>query len=234
MKNAQKINGSKQNKYTIQLFEYIYHAPENIIKKYYSGIQKEIQLPKSKQQTESTTIQNKEWYQKRNHTQDCIFYGFMFKNNRVFAMNIYTYNPQDNYTPQYLDITCFFNRQLENYNIFHTVIILATALKSLYRESSLTEQLIPYIENDSIIQLPKIRHKLIQQRGRYRKFIEYNKSTSRREWNKILLSALEKVSNLSTFKEFRNMRPSAVDTLFYTQKPKLYPYKYSNKSPKCV
>ena len=89
------------NKHTQELFKYIFYAPEEIQKKYYNGIAREITYrpdlvdengakvtnSNNKIRIQTQKVKNKEWYKYKNNKGDCSFYGFVFKDNKVFVID---------------------------------------------------------------------------------------------------------------------------------------------------
>jgi hypothetical protein len=215
------------------LFQYIKFAPKKWQIKYNSGIRRyntiEIDklkadgTPKKKSSgnydTTTKITDNPEWM--ANKTNEASFNGILFREDRVLVMNIYTFNPDKDYEISYLDITGFFNRMLQQYNIFHLCLIIPKALRGLYSDSTLTENLIPFIKYDKPYRLPKRRYALTRHHNKHRKFIVRNRRECRETWDPILHQAISKISNLSTFGSQRNERHASL-WFDYSQEPELH------------
>ena len=115
------------NQHTIQLWNYIKYAPDNIQAKYTNDTKKYI---KDKL--------NLNWFNNTNNQNTCFFNGLKFHENKVLVINIHIITP--NQKLQYLDITQSFNKLLKTYNIFYLSAITPIILLKYYRESSLAEQ----------------------------------------------------------------------------------------------
>jgi len=172
--------------------------------------------------------ENPEW--KANKTDDASFNGILFRNSRVYIMNIYTFDPDKDYQPSYLDITEFFNEMLSEYNIYHLCIIIPKAVRKLYGDCTLTENLIPFIKYDRPYRLPKLRYKITSTHAKERKFIESKGTSINGTWNQILHRSLGKFGNLSAFREQRNERCQSLYFL-YTQEPELRVPNHRPKPP---
>lgn len=175
-----------------------------------------------------TFKQNPEWI--ANNTDDASFNGILFRQGRVYIMNIYTFDPDKDYEPSYLDITEYFNAMLSQYNIYHLCIIIPKAVRKLYADCTLTENLIPFIKYDKPYRLPKKRYNLTRHHNKHRKFIIRNRSECRRIWNPILDNSLSKIANLSTFSNQREERHTSL-WLDYSQEPEFYPRKNHREPP---
>ena len=211
------------NKHTQELFKYIFYAPEEIQKKYYNGIAREITYrpdlvdengakvtnSNNKIRIQHQKVKNKEWYRYKNNKGDCSFYGFIFKDNRVFVYNIYLYDKNNDYKPEYLEITGIFNKLLKRFNIYHLCIILNKALKNQCKENETTESIIIFLKHDNKNYHHRYRYQLLKQNGRYKEFIIRNRHESRIKWNKIIFSAITKTSEYYVFGKLRTERPNS-------------------------
>ena len=194
------------------LAPYLDFCPENIRMKFCNG------EDKSKE----------EWW--KECANEYTFCGFLFRNSRIYVINIYLFDEENDYERKYLDVTDFFEQQLETFNIYHLCFIVSKALNSYYRESTLTEKLIPYIKYGKEYRLPKIQYAVTKHHNRYKKFIINSKDGSDGVWNQILHRAISKIENLSAFAKQRDERPDSL--LFdYTTEPRLCIHKHSDKSP---
>lgn len=223
-----------------QLFTYIQFAPSEWQIKYNGGISRQLKIVTDlldkegksirkscgKIKTKITYKDNPDWY--KNKTEEASFNGVMFRENKVFLMNIYTFDPDNNYKESYLDITKIFRRLLKQYNIYHLCIIIPKAVKKFYADSLATENLIPYLIYDRPYRLPKLRTKIINNHSKHRKFVIGRRDDRDRIWTQIFNKALGKIGNLSTFAEQRDERPGSLPYI-YTEEPELRTPKYSNK-----
>lgn len=230
------------NRYTQMLFPYIFYAPENMQAKYQNGVRRYITLqddvignngkPKRTMSgniiTQTRKIENPQWHKANNG--ESSFNGILFRNNRVLMYNIYTFSPQNDYRPQYLDITETFDLLLQEYNIYHLCLIIPKAVRKLYSDCTLTEKIIPYIRYDKESNLPKSRYPIMRHHNKHRKFIVPNRKGSNRIWRDILYRSIARISNRSTFAEQRNTRPDSLYFL-YTEEPELHIPKQSRSQP---
>lgn len=178
--------------------------------------------------TESKEVANEKWY--NNETSECTFNGILFRESKVYVINIYVFDSTNDYQPEYLEITDIFNQLLETYNIYHLCLIIPKAIRKLYSDSTLTESnLIPYIKYDQPYRLPKLRYNLARHHNKHWKFIISDRKRDNGVWSKILYKAIARISNNSTFAEQRNERPNSL-YLIHTEEPKLHIPAKSNKS----
>ena len=189
------------------LFQYILYAPEEIQRYYCNGYE----------------IGSNEWYQ--NKVDYAIFKGLLFRNNRVYCINVFIFSNEDDYEPKYLDVTRFFDALCKKYNIYHSALILATCTKWLHRECSLTENLIPFIKYDAPYRLPRLRYAITRNHGKERKFIDSAGHRGRRIWNQTFHKSLAKIKNLATFEEYRTQGPDIFQSV-YSATPELCVYQY--------
>ena len=211
------------NKHTQELFKYIFYAPEEIQKKYYNGIAREITYrpdlvdengakvtnSNNKIRIQTQKVKNKEWYKSKNNKGDCSFYGFVFKDNKVFVYNIYLYDKNNDYKPEYLEITWIFNKLLKKFNIYHLCLVLRDALKNQYKESETTESVIIFLKHYKDYHNHNLKYNVLKHHGRYKKFIIHNRHKTRILWNKIIFSSIAKECSYYTFKELRYERPNS-------------------------
>ena len=166
-----------------ELFSYIYHAPEDIQKKYCNGWE----------------IGSDEWV--ANDTTEASFKGIIFRDNKVFIYNIFVHFAYDDYMPKYLEITNTFNKLSKTYSAYHLCILLQAVLKKkYYRDSSLAEKLRLLVLYDTPQQLPKFRYQLQRHHSRHRKFYHHSEHECRQVWDKIIRKALHEVDNLEAFR----------------------------------
>lgn len=182
------------NLHTIALQQYIYFAPENIQAKFANGY----------------SFDSDAW---RGNIGDCWYSGLLFRDNEVFAQNIYIFNSLDKYKPEYLNITTTFNSLLKHYNIFHACIVVKSLLKKYYRESNLTENLIIYIKNDNPNLKPRFRYSITKHHSRERKFISSDEAGVSRLWTEMLhKSFLQQRCRFDALEAMRSERP---DSLYF-------------------
>ena len=208
--------------YLKELLKYLKYAPETEKKKFYNSQIKfnEYCEKNNISQQQNTSITNT----------DFIYKGIAYKNNKFYALNIYTFNPNNNYYPQYLDITKIFHTINKKCNIFHTFAILNRILAGHCRDSTLTENILIYIKYNTPYTLPKFKYTLKKHKNRYGKHIDNTKYPTHRIWYKILYKSFSKIQNLYAFTKQRTERPDSI-FINYTTIPKLYSDKYSNKPP---
>ena len=183
------------NLHTIALQQYIFFAPEIVQSKFSNGYDFDSDV----------------W---RGNVGDCWYSGLLFRDNEVFAQNIYIYDSLNKYKPEYLNITETFNSLLKYYNIFHACIVVKSLLKKYYRESNLTENIIIYIKNDNANLKPRFRYSLTKHHSRERKFISSDEGGISRLWTEMLhKSFLQQRCRFSSFESMRTERP---DSLYFT------------------
>lgn len=209
------------NQHTIQLWNYIKYAPDNIQAKYTNDTKKYI---KDKL--------NLNWFNDTNNQNTCFFNGLKFHENKVLVINIHIITP--NQKLQYLDITQSFNQLLKLYNIFYLSAIIPIILQKYYRESSLADNLIPYIETNYEHQLPKFKYKLKSNNARYRKFTNCNRHNPTMEWNKILIQSFQQISHIIPINAISNQRPSITFYDDYSSLPKLLNTTNKYKPPRNI
>ena len=190
------------NIHTIALQQYIFFAPEEIQAKFANGY----------------AFDSNEW---RGNISDCWYSGFLFRDNEVFAQNIYIFNSSDKYKPEYLNVTETFNLLLKFYNIFHACIVMKSLLKKYYRESNLIENLIIYIKNDNPNLKPRFRYNITKHHSRERKFISSDKDRFQRFWTEMLHQCF--IQQRRMFNTFESLRWERPDSLYFTygEEPKL-------------
>lgn len=217
LKSKSRIQNTKMstkkmvNNFAQKLFiEYIRNAPDFITNKYSCGTPKYIFNKKGEK------IINPKWTDVNSHTIS-IFNGIIFSKNNILLINIYIYSEENNYKPEYLNITNVFQELLKHYNIFHLALIITTALKPLYKESSLANNVVENINNIQVQQLKKLK-------GRHTKFIAKTKNDINQKWHTIIMNAISKITNLQEFKKLKNKKPYS--PFFYNDTPILKPYKY--------
>ncbi|MFX1667862.1 hypothetical protein JZ968_06720 [Riemerella anatipestifer] len=199
----------------LPLSKYIHFAPPEVQLAYCNGIDRE----------------QKEWVQQE--VDEAIFYGILFRNKRVYILNIYIFSEVNNYKPKYLDITSIFTELLKEFNIYHLCLILKTILRPFYTDSTLTENIIKYLKHDHKNLLHKRRYVIKKQHNRYQKFIDTPEYPSERVWTEIIYRSIERVENLQAFRDMRNERFNSL-FISYTCQPKLSIRKHSNKSSECL
>ena len=223
-----------------QLFAYIQYAPAHIQSRYCNGIARytyhytdlldDEGLPKKTAKgviiTKKHRKENPLW--KQNQTTEATFNGLLFRDGRVYVINIYTFDPSSDYSMQYLEITKIFNKLLKQYNIYHLSIIIPKAIRKLYADSTATENLIPFLKYDRPYHKPKVRYKITSNHNKERKFIICQRDGSDRIWNQILYRSIAKFSNLCAFAEQRRERPQSLYFLF-AQEPELRVPKHRQK-----
>lgn len=209
------------NQHTIQLWNYIKYAPDNIQAKYTNDTKKYI---KDKL--------NLNWFNDTNNQNTCFFNGLKFHENKVLVINIHIITP--NQKLQYLDITQSFNKLLKTYNIFYLSAIIPIILQKYYRESSLADNLIPYIETNYEYQLPKFKYKIKSNNARYRKFTNCNRHNPTMEWNKILIQTFQQIHSIIPINALNNQRPSLVFFDDYSCLPKLLSPTNKHKPPRSI
>lgn len=202
------------NHHTIALQEYIFFSPENVRQKFYNGHEWE----------------DNNWH---THTGDSYFAGLLFRNNRVFAINIYIFQRQKDFTPHYLEITDVFNEILKDLNIYHTCLLFQKVLKKYYRESTLVEKNEIRLKYDRKYHLPKFRHHITKHHNRERKFCENYSGEHRGIWHQILYQSITQSSDFSTFKQQRNERPTSL-FIIHSCQTKLPIRKTNLQHTKCV
>ena len=193
------------NLHTIALQQYIFYAPEHIQAQFANGYR----------------FDSEQW---RGNIGDCWFMGLLFRDNQVYAQNIYLFDAHNKYRPEYLNITETFNNLIKHYNIYHACIVAKSLLKKYYRESNLTENLIIYIKNDSPNLKPRFRYSITKHHSRERNFIISDRTAISRLWSKMLhQSFLHQRSRFNAFESLRGERP---DSLYFTyeQKRELLPH----------
>lgn len=190
------------NIHTIALQQYIFFAPEEIQAKFANGY----------------AFDSNEW---RGNISDCWYSGLLFRDDKVYAQNIYIFNSNDKYKPEYLDVTETFNLLLKFYNIFHACIVMKSLLKKYYRESNLVENLIIYIKNESPNLKPRFRYNITKHHARERKFISSDKDIFQRFWTEMLHQCF--IQQRRRFNAFESLRRERPDSLYFTygEAPKL-------------
>ncbi|MDR2207170.1 MAG: hypothetical protein LBE36_13560 [Flavobacteriaceae bacterium] len=183
-----------ENKYTQMLFPYILYAPETVQKKYYNGCE----------------WHTEEWYSENKG--DCWFCGILFRDNSVFIYNIEILCKENDYEPQYLDITKTFDKLLKHYNIYHLCILVSAVVKRFYKESSLATNIRLYVKHDKPYRLPRLRYEITKHHSRERKFYHDTKSDAGKVWDKILFSAISEIGVAGTLARERGQRP---DSLYF-------------------
>ncbi len=170
------------DKHISLLFRYILFAPREIQRKYCNGAE----------------FHSIEWF--LNKTDECSFRGILFRENRVFVINIEILCKDNNFVPQYLDITDVFNKLLKRYNIYHLCVLISTVLrKKFYKESSLAQKLRFNIKYDTPYKLPKFKYSIERHHSRERKFYYSTESEGKRAWTGIINQTLCEVINLASF-----------------------------------
>ena len=183
------------NLHTIALQQYIYYAPEHIQAKFANGYE----------------LLSAEW---RGNIGDCWYDGLLFRDNEVYAQNIYTFRPQNKYKPDYLNVTQTFNHLLKFYNIFHACLVLKSLIKKYYRESNLTENLIIYIKNDHPNLKPRFRYNITKHHSRERKFINSEEDSFPGLWTTMLHESF--IRQRCRFSAFESLRKERPDSLYFT------------------
>lgn len=222
------------------LFQYILFAPLEMQNKYCNGIKrwittetdikdedgKSLKTSSGKFIVSEQRIENKEWL--KNNVTECIFNGILFRDNRVFVINIYLFDPQKDYEPQYLEITQIFKQLLNSYSIYHLCLIVQAAVGNFYKDSSLTEKITIHLKYDKPYRLPRLRYAITKHHNRHVKFISHgSKVRDNRIWNNIIYKAISRIENLSDFINNGEQRPSVLTD--YTSKPRLYNSKHKVK-----
>lgn len=193
------------------LSEYIYYAPPEVQLAFCNGVDRE---------QENWMLQP---------TDEAVFYGILFRDKKVYMINIYTFSSVNYFQPRYLDITSIFKALLKDYNIYHLCILLKKVLRPYYTDSTLTENISQFLKYDHANLLHKRRYAITKQHNRYKKFIDTPEHPSHRVWTKIIYKALGKVANLQAFRNLRDERPCSL-YFGYTTQPKLCVRKHSNQS----
>ena len=203
------------------LFQHIHFAPPEIQKKFYNGISRYLTMEvdvlddKGRPQrtaagriiTKEIQLENKEYWQ--NKSEECTFNGLLIKKDKVFVINIYTFSEIKDYEPAYLEVTQIFNELLKTYNIYHTCLTLQLAVCNYYKDSTLTENLIPIIKHDKPYRLPKFRHQITRHHNRHKKFIDCGgKDRSKRAWNQIIHRAVSRIKVCESTTIHGGKRPS--------------------------
>lgn len=188
---------AEKNLHTEKLFNYLFFAPYNLQKKFYNfhGIE----------------TMNKFY----NHYGDSSFMGILFYKNKVLCHNIEIYSKIDDHAHRYLDVTDIFNQLLKEFNIFHLCYLFHRATYKYYRENILTENILPLIKYQVDERYkPKFTYAVTKHRGRHRLFVENYENENKREWDRILLSAIRKDSSCNLLREYKNERPNLFTTLY--------------------
>lgn len=187
------------------LNQYIYYSPDSIKKCYYNG----------------SSIDDDNWI---NNNIEAVFKGLLFKDGKVMAMKLYTFAKSEDYKPRYIEVTKVMEMLLNDFNPLHAAICLSEAIKKHSRESTLTENIIPYLKYDKKYHLPKFRHHITKHHNRHRKFCESYPSENRRVWDKILYKSASEIGYNSSFDRERDQRPSSL-FITYSCQPKLCVHK---------
>lgn len=205
------------NKHTESLFPYIYFAPREMQRKYYNGYE----------------YLSDEWVSQ--NSGDSFFMGIVFKDNKVFCYNIEILCKDNNYIPQYLEITKTFNSLLKTYNIYNLCIILSAILKKKFnKESSLAKKLRLHIKYDSKHRLPKFRYAIEKHHSRHRKFYFDTANCSHGLWDKILHSALYEVCGVDAYARTRGKDGPNLFSFENPTTPRFYTSQNSVQLPESV
>lgn len=204
----------QKNLHTEKLYPYLFYAPLKYQRKFYNFHGAE-------------TLNR--FY---NRSGNSCFMGMLFYDNRVFCYNVEIYNEDEGKSDRYLEITGLFNKLLKDYNIFHLCFLMHRAIYKYYRENALTENILPFIryQNDSRYK-PKFTYAVTKHRGRHRLFIENYPDENKREWNRILLSAIREDRFSEQLRKYKNERPNLF-TGIYQALPKVNCATYEYDSTK--
>ena len=171
---------------------------------------------------------NPEWIE--SNTGECIFYGLLFLENRVYALNIEILCKDKDYEPQYLEITETFDKLLKRYTIFHLCILISAVLrKKYYKEATLAKNLRTKVIYDQPYRLPKIRYGIQKHHSRERKFYCDTASQGFRRWDLLITEGLHEISNLSAFEISGKERHQPGLWTDYSSEPRLVSGSNKNK-----
>lgn len=224
------------------LFQHIHFAPPEMQSKFCNGINRHIVYEvdvldnKGKPQrtlagriiTREEKKENPEYW--KNNSESCIFNGLLIKKDKVFVINIYIFRKENDYEPEYLDVTRVFKELLKTYNIYHVCLIIQLVTSKYYKDSTLTENLIPYIIHDRPYRLPKFRYQITKNHNRHEKFIDNSgKNRSERTWCEIIHKAIARIEICESASCNGGQRPSLF--IDYTAKP-IIPKVHNKSKPK--
>lgn len=220
------------NRHTQLLFPFIYCLPDDIKEqiqpKYYNG--KLRRICHTKENGKVINDYNPEWLESNNG--ECTFYGLLFRENKVYALNIEILCKDKDYEPQYLEITETFDRLLKRYTIFHLCILISAVLrKKYYKEATLAKNLRTKVIYDQPYRLPKIRYGIQKHHSRERKFYCDTASQGFRRWDLLITEGLHEISNLSTFQTIGKERHQPGLWTDYSSEPRLVSGSNKIKSP---
>ena len=218
------------NRHTQLLFPFIYCLPdeikEKIQPKYCNG--KLRKICHTKETGENIDNYNPEWLE--NNTGESTFCGLLFRDNRVYTLNIEILCRDKDYQPQYLDITETFDRLLKKYNIYHLCIIISAVLrKKYYKEATLAKNLRTKVIYDRPYLLPKIRYGIQKHHSRERKFYCDTESEGIKRWDLLITKSLHQISNLSAFRHIGKERHLPGLWTDYTSEPGMVSGRHKNK-----
>ena len=193
--------------YAYILQQYISYAPDEILKKFCNGYK----------------FNTEKWRSNRN---ECFFLGLKFDTDTVFAVGVYIWKEYDGWMPEYLDVTDAYEYLLKTFNHYHAAYILHLSLKTLKKESALTEHnIILHKIYDKPYRLPKFRQPVTKHNSRERKFCDSYRDEHRGIWDKILHKSILKMGErFSILEKQRNERPSSL-FFRYTPEPELHIHK---------
>lgn len=220
------------NRHTQLLFPFIYCAPDDIKEKIqprYNNGKLRI-IAHQKETGQKIEFYNPEWIE--GNTGECIFYGLLFRENRVYALNIEILCKDKDYEPEYLEITETFDRLLKKYNIYHLCLLISAVLrKKYYKEATLAKNLRTKVIYDTPYRLPKIRYGIQKHHSRERKFYCDTASEGFKRWDILITQALHEISNLSAFETFGKERHQPCLWTDYRSEPRLVSGRHKDKSP---
>ena len=220
------------NRHTQLLFPFIYCLPDDIKEKIqprYNNGKLRI-IAHQKETGQKIEFYNPEWIE--GNTGECIFYGLLFRENRVYALNIEILCKDKDYEPEYLEITETFDRLLKKYNICHLCLLISAVLrKKYYKEATLAKNLRTIVIYDTPYRLPKIRYGIQKHHSRERNFYCDTASEGFKRWDILITQALHEISNLSAFETFGKERHQPGLWTDYRSEPRLVSGRHKNKSP---
>lgn len=193
---------------TQKLFNIIANAPDFLKNKYFCQNIRIID-----------EIENLKWYDKNQNLNNAIFSGLKFVDNNVYVINIGII--QNDFSIKYLDISNTFKKLLKTTDLVTISIVINAILKKYYKEFTLSENIIEYIQTYNANNLTKFNHKIKQNNERHRKFIDCNKSNTNRQWNNVLHKTALQIINNCSKQNPTNKRPPIFNPIIYTQITKL-------------
>ena len=127
-----------------------------------------------------------------------IYKGFKVYNAKAEYMNVYDFIKEDNYNPQYINVTLTLKLLLKTNSPITAFNKLSLALKKYKRESMLTEALIPILKHHDERNTNKRKHAITKHRSRHRRFIACKPNGNNKAWHYLLCEQLAERSDDST------------------------------------